>query len=57
MTQNFPLTFERETSYGKKYVVRGEVETPSGRVINITTVWMAEASEPSILRLLTAYPT
>jgi hypothetical protein len=57
MARNFPLTFERETEYGKKYVVRGEIETPSGSAIKITTVWMVEPNAPEILRFLTAYPT
>ena len=29
-----------ETAYGRKYVVEGPVETPSGKMLELVTVWL-----------------
>jgi len=57
ITQNYALNFKIETAYGKKYTVLGQVKTPSGSVLALTTVWMVSVEEPQTMRFLTAYPT
>jgi hypothetical protein len=44
-----------ETIYGKKYVIDGELETPSGDMIHLRTVWIIETGN-DIPQLVTAYP-
>ena len=44
-----------ETIYGEKYVIDGELETPSGDMIHLRTVWIIETGD-DIPRLITAYP-
>lgn len=44
-----------ETRYGKKYVIDGELETPSGAMIHLRTVWIIETGD-DIPRLVTAHP-
>jgi hypothetical protein len=44
-----------ETIYGKKYVIDGDLETPSGDIIHLRTVWIIETGD-DIPKLVTAYP-
>ncbi len=44
-----------ETIYGKKYVIDGELETPSGDMIHLRTVWIIETGD-DVPRLVTAHP-
>lgn len=46
---------EVKTDYGKKYIIEGEIETPSGRRPVVRTVWFIAKGE-SIPRFVTAYP-
>ena len=46
---------EKPSAYGTKYVIRGRLETPSGAVVRIETVWIIEAGEDNP-RFVTAYP-
>jgi hypothetical protein len=49
-------TFSSEESpFGVKYLVPGQLVTPSGRSVNIVTVWITEARDPRP-RFVTAYP-
>jgi len=49
-----PTAAEEETEYGRKFIVRCQIQTPDGRNPCIRTVWMADAgTEP---RFVTAYP-
>jgi hypothetical protein len=57
MVPDYPLIFERDTGYGRKYAVRGDIEAPDGRIIKLTTIWMIEPNDPERLKFLTAYPT
>ena len=43
------------SSYGKKYVVTGKLQTPSGTSVRIQTVWIIEKPE-NPPRFVTAYP-
>lgn len=45
----------RETPYGVHYVVDGPIDTPSGRTVQIVSVWLVEAGI-EVPRLVTAYP-
>jgi len=40
---------------GTKYTIVGDIQTPNGRIITITTVWIIEKNE-SHPRFVTAYP-
>jgi hypothetical protein len=44
-----------ETVYGKKYVVDGQLKTPSGDMIHLRTVWIIETGD-DVPRLVTAHP-
>jgi hypothetical protein len=46
---------ENDTPFGTKYVVSGRMKSPSGKEVNLTTVWIIEPSDRSP-RLVTAYP-
>jgi hypothetical protein len=54
--RNFPLIYKRDTEYGKKYEITGEIHAPDGRVIKLTTGWMVDHENPDICRFITAYP-
>ncbi len=43
------------TIYGVKYVVSGKLNTPSGKIAKIVTVWIIKNDE-NIPRFVTAYP-
>lgn len=45
----------RQLAYGTNYLIEGDVETPSGKTVTITTVWFIKTSKirPSFV---TAYP-
>ncbi len=43
------------TTYGIKYIIDGKLNTPTGIIINIRTVWMIEQDEDNP-RFVTAYP-
>ncbi len=44
-----------ESQFGRKYLVRGSVITPTGKTIEIQTVWIIESHDPRP-RFVTAYP-
>jgi hypothetical protein len=46
---------ETTTVFGRKFVGFGEIRTPSGRVVEIVTVWFLSGGQPPP-RLVTAYP-
>ena len=45
----------RETSYGKKYEIRGRIGGPAGKTREIISVWIILVGE-DIPRFVTAYP-
>lgn len=45
----------KETPFGIKYVVDGALETPSGVIIQLRTIWIVETGEEQP-RFITAYP-
>lgn len=46
---------EEQTGFGVKYVVRGQLASPSGDLANVWTVWIVETNDTRP-RLVTAYP-
>ena len=42
-----PVTRIVETEHGAKYIIEGTLETPSGRGVRVTTVWIIEQDERS----------
>ena len=45
-----------DSAHGTKYIVDGSIDTPSGRIVRVRTVWIVDAGESSP-RLVTAYPS
>lgn len=46
---------EKGSPFGTKYVVSGTITVPTGKEVNLITVWIIEASQETP-RLVTAYP-
>jgi len=44
-----------ETAHGKKYIIDGTIETPSGQTPVVRTVWIINRGA-DVARLVTAYP-
>ena len=51
----YDVTKVEQNRFGTRYVIEGEVNTPSGRSPNLRSVWFIEAAS-QIPRLVTAYP-
>ncbi len=50
-----PVVTAVESPYGTRYSVDGELQTPSGRLPRVRTVWMLE-NDSDEFRRITAYP-
>ena len=50
------VTESMETVHGKKYIVDGEIENPSGKSAWVRTIWIIDAGS-DFPRLVTAYPS
>jgi hypothetical protein len=44
-----------ETAHGKKYIVDGTLESPTGKIPLVRTVWIIN-KDAEVARLVTAYP-
>lgn len=53
--QQNEVTKRKETGFGPRYEVEGELTAPDGRRPKICTVWQMDEGEPAP-RLITAYP-
>jgi hypothetical protein len=53
--RNNEVIRSKETGFGPRYEVHGELEAPDGRHPRICTVWQVDAPEITP-RLITAYP-
>ena len=51
----YDVNSEVTTEFGIKYTVDGVIESPSGKEINIRTVWIIDKNK-NIPYLITAYP-
>ena len=52
---NSPVAKRLESAHGEKYVVDGQIETPSGRMQKVRTIWIIDRGLDTP-RLVTAYP-
>lgn len=50
-----PVTQTLESRHGTKYIVEGNLMTPTARRVHVRTVWIIEPGE-SAPRFVTAYP-
>ncbi len=55
LAQSNDVKEEFSSPYGKKYVVDGEIDTPSGKPIMVRTVWIIEEGQKRP-RFITIYP-
>ena len=55
LASDAPVSNQVESRHGRKFVVDGPLDTPSGRVVTVGTVWIINAGE-EVPRLVTAYP-
>jgi len=53
--QRHEVTKVRETGFGPRYELEGEVASPDGRRPRVRTVWQVDQGEVAP-RLITAYP-
>ena len=44
-----------ESDHGTKYVIKGKIKTPSGKIIQVRTIWIIEPNQ-EVPRFVTAYP-
>jgi hypothetical protein len=51
----YDVVKEESSLFGTRYVVEGVIDTPSGRTLNLRSVWFLEDGE-EIPRFATAYP-
>ena len=52
---DFPIAKNMASQHGTKYILDGELRTPSGRSPRVRTVWIVDAGA-NTPRLVTAYP-
>ncbi len=55
IAQNSPVESSQKSAFGVKYVLDGELKTPSGDMILVRTIWIIE-NNTEIPRFVTAYP-
>lgn len=55
MAEHDSIAKSMASSHGRKYVLDGEMETPSGKTAQVRTVWIIDAGF-NAPRLVTAYP-
>lgn len=50
-----PIKEESTSPFGVKYVIDGEIETPTGKIVQVRTVWIIEKGQKNA-RFITIYP-
>ncbi len=55
LLRNSPITKSMTSIHGKKYIVDGVLQSPSGKKATVRTIWIVD-SEGDAPRLVTAYP-
>jgi hypothetical protein len=55
IAQNSPIESSEQSAYGVKYILFGEIEAPTGDIIQLRTVWIIESTH-DFPRFVTAYP-
>jgi len=56
LVKRSPITMRVDSPHGSKYIVDGELDSPSGRLVTVRTVWIVDSGN-DVPRLVTAYPT
>ena len=49
------ITKSATSPHGEKYVIVGQVESPTGKAANVRTIWIVDKGR-DMARLVTAYP-
>jgi hypothetical protein len=49
------VTHSMKSSHGQKYVIVGRIESPSGKLALVRTIWIVDKGS-DVARLVTAYP-
>lgn len=55
VARDAPVTKSMTSSHGRKYIVDGLLQAPSGRTAMVRTVWIVDTGG-DVPRLVTAYP-
>lgn len=55
VAKSYGIKEKFETNFGLKYTVHGQLSTPNGSTVRITTVWVVEPPDDKP-RFVTAYP-
>jgi hypothetical protein len=55
ISQNAEVESSEKSLFGMKYVLDGELESPSGVMIRVRTIWIIE-NDTEVPRFVTAYP-
>jgi hypothetical protein len=55
MAENVSVATSMASPHGQKYIVEGNIETPSGKTPRVRTVWIVDRGLDTP-RLVTAYP-
>jgi len=55
LAQTRDVTRVSESPPGKKYVIIGQIESPSGKTAQVQTIWIVDSGVETA-RLVTAYP-
>jgi hypothetical protein len=55
VARNWPVTELVESVHGRKYIIEGEIMSPTGKSAWVRTVWIVDEGA-EIPRLVTAYP-
>jgi hypothetical protein len=55
LAQTAEVTRVTESPHGKKYVIIGQIESPSGETAQVQTIWIVDKGL-NVARLVTAYP-
>ncbi len=55
IAKSYEITNKFETNFGLKHTIDGQLSTPNGSVVRITTVWVVEPPDDRP-RFVTVYP-
>jgi hypothetical protein len=55
MARNAPVSSRADSVHGEKFVLEGEIPTPSGKTPRVRSVWIVDRGSDAP-RLVTAYP-
>jgi hypothetical protein len=55
LVQTLEVAHHIESMHGHKYIIAGRIESPSGKVAKVQTIWIVDKGQ-DVARLITAYP-